>query len=73
MSDTVLLILGAIVSFAFFGYAALVGTIDRLHGAKKLGKDVTKIKAQLAEFEDARELNRCYFNQYMNEKDQEAA
>ncbi|AXQ61299.1 hypothetical protein SEA_LIBERTYBELL_58 [Streptomyces phage LibertyBell] len=79
MNDDILLILGAMISVIWLGYAALIGVIESKVGGKKLAKEVTALRSQLAEFQDARafeeprEQARCYFNQYMETKDKEVA
>lgn len=70
MNDEIFLWLGGIVVLIFFGYAALVGSIERVVGWKKVDKEFKNLQIQMAEFETAvRENNQqeptqngqCYF------------
>jgi hypothetical protein len=58
--DVIFLWLGGLVVLIFFGYAALVGSIERVVGWKKVDKE---IKTEMREFAAAREAAQQEFNQ----------
>lgn len=70
MNDEVFLWIGGIVVLIFFGYAALIGSIERVVGWKKVDKEFKNLQIQMAEFETAaRETSKQEFEQFLSERE----
>jgi uncharacterized membrane protein (DUF106 family) len=61
--DVIFLWLGGLVVLIFFGYAALVGSIERVVGWKKVDKEIKNLQTEMREFAAAREAAQQEFNQ----------
>jgi hypothetical protein len=72
VNDTIAAIIAGCIAVIFVAYAALRGIIASYAHANKVELETRKLVKEFNEFNQAREHNRCYFNEYLR-KNRETA